>query len=121
MLLDEAAADSKMIGRMPRAIPWNPQTVTSGMIADRPAADLPRAYKRGMDVFKRLPKAASGPIPAHIRTGPVFEKPRRSAAHADRLNDIHEAHGPDMSVDAVRICRLAAPASESYRTVRSNA
>lgn len=81
------------------------------------AVDLAHVYKGDRDMFMRLLKAASGPIPAHFRIGAIFEKSAWSAAYLDRLGDIHKVHGLDMAVDAVRIEDLAALASESYRRV----
>ena len=86
-------------------------------IPARLAVDLAHMYKGDREMFMRLLRAASGPIPAHFRIGAIFEKSEWSAAYLDRLDDIHKAHGLDMAVDAVKIVGLAALVAESYRRV----
>lgn len=87
----------------------------------RLAVDLAHAYKEDKDLFMRLLRAASGPIPAHFRIGAIFEKSAWSDAYLDSLDDIHRARGLDMAVDAVKISDLAPLVAESYRRVARHA
>ena len=95
--------------------------VSKRVIPARLAVDLAHAYKEDKDLFIRLLRAASGPIPTHFRIGEIFEKSAWSDAYLDSLDDIHRARGLDMAVDAVKISDLAPLVEESYRRVARHA